>query len=242
MTTYVLVHGGLHGGWCWKRPAALLRDRGHDVYAPTLTGMGERLHLLTLGVGLSTHIEDIVGLLEWEDLSDVVLVGHSYGGMPITGVAERAPERISSLIYLDALFPQDGEAAVDILQAEMAKVVREVVETEGEGWRFPVPKGYTAATFGVTDPEDARWVNSKLSPMPAAAMFEPLGSTARARRLPGAYITCSRAMSIDPAVVRRAGERAARDSSFRLATIDSGHDAMISAPEELATLLVSLSA
>src|SRR5437763_6310667 len=102
MATYVLVHGAWHGGWCWQRVTPLLRAAGHEVYTPTLTGLGERAHLGTPDVGLATHVEDIVTMLEYEDLTDVVLVGHSYAGMVITGVAHAVPSRLTHLVYLDA--------------------------------------------------------------------------------------------------------------------------------------------
>src|SRR5438128_128006 len=103
MATFVLVHGAWHGGWCWKRVTPLLRAAGHEVYATTLTGLGERVHLASPNVGLALHVQDVVGVLEYEDLRDVILVGHSYGGIVISGVADRVPERLRHLVYLDAL-------------------------------------------------------------------------------------------------------------------------------------------
>jgi len=114
MTTYVLVHGGGHGGWCYSRVRPFLIAAGHDVYAPTLTGLGERAHLMRADIDLDFHIGDVVSLLQFEDLRDVILVGHSYGGMVITGVADRIPERIKALAYLDAFIPRDGQSLFDI--------------------------------------------------------------------------------------------------------------------------------
>lgn len=114
MTTIVLIHGGWHGGWCWKKLAPLLRVAGHDVHAPTLTGLGERAHLLCPEITLSTHVQDIVALLKYEDLQGVVLVGHSYGGMVMTAVAEEVSERLAQLVYLDAFVPLDGQALGDL--------------------------------------------------------------------------------------------------------------------------------
>ena len=108
--TFVLVHGAWHGGWCWSRVAPLLRGAGYPVFAPTLTGLGERLHLLTPQVDLDTHVRDITSLLDYEDLHNVILVGHSYGGMVISGVAETAGTRLAQLVYLDAFLPEDGKA------------------------------------------------------------------------------------------------------------------------------------
>ncbi len=112
--TFVLVHGAWHGGWCYARVAGLLRARGHTVFTPTLTGQGERAHLLSGSINLSTHIEDVLGVFAFERLDDVVLAGHSYGGMVITGVADRIPERIRALAYLDAFVPENGQSLFDI--------------------------------------------------------------------------------------------------------------------------------
>src|SRR5215469_2989589 len=114
MATYVLVHGGGHGGWCYRRVARLLRAAGHEVYAPSLTGLGERSHLLSPQVDLDTHIRDVTSLLHYEDLTDVILVGHSYGGMVITGIADRAADRVGRLVYLDAANPKNGQSLVDV--------------------------------------------------------------------------------------------------------------------------------
>lgn len=141
MATVVLVHGTTAGGWVWKRIAPQLRAAGHDVYTPTLTGLGERVHLASPGIDLDTHITDVVNVIEFEDLAQVVLVGHSYGGMVITGVADRVPNRIARLVYLDALVPQDGEAVVDLVAPEVRRHYERVVETEGQGWLIPVARG-----------------------------------------------------------------------------------------------------
>ena len=115
MATFVLVHGSWHGGWCWQKVARLLRQPGHEVYTPTLTGLGERSHLATKKSGLELHIQDILNVLEFEDLHEVVLVGHSYAGLVITGVAERAPGRVARLVYLDAFIPHAGQSAFAML-------------------------------------------------------------------------------------------------------------------------------
>ena len=115
MATFVLVHGAWHGSWCWKRVRKALQARGHDVFTPTLTGVGERSHLLSPDVNLDTHITDVVNLIRWEELSGIVLCGHSYGGCVITGVADRLSDRIAALVYLDAFVPEDGQSLYDIL-------------------------------------------------------------------------------------------------------------------------------
>lgn len=115
MATFVLVHGSSHGGWCWKKIIPLLRKYGHEVFAPTLTGLGERSHLVSKDIGLDTHILDILQVLIYEDLDNVILVGHSYGGLVVGGVAEKVPDRIKRLVYLDAYIPQDNKSAFDII-------------------------------------------------------------------------------------------------------------------------------
>jgi pimeloyl-ACP methyl ester carboxylesterase len=137
MATYVLVHGGWDGGWSWKAVAQELQAAGHEVYRPTLTGSGERAHLASPEIGLETHILDVVNVLCYEDLCDVLLVGISYGGMIITGAAERVPERIAHLIYLDAFVPQDGESVLDLLGPEIAAPFEQAAQAYGDGWRIP---------------------------------------------------------------------------------------------------------
>src|SRR4029450_13175141 len=139
MTTYLLVHGGWVGGWIWNRVAPILRKAGHDVFTPTLTGLGERAHLANPDIDLATHIQDVVSVLEFEDLKRVVLVGHSYGGMVITGVAERTAERLNHLVYLDAFVPRDGQSVADLVSPELAASFEEGVRLSGDGWRIPPP-------------------------------------------------------------------------------------------------------
>ncbi len=140
MATIVLVHGTTAGGWVWRKVAPRLREAGHVVYTPTLTGLGERVHLATPEVGLTTHIDDIVNMLVFEELTGVVLAGHSYGGMVITGVADRVPERIGRLVYLDAVVPEDGEALVDLLPPAAREATARRVAERGEGWLIPIER------------------------------------------------------------------------------------------------------
>ncbi len=137
MSTYVLVHGGWDGGWAWRPVASELQSAGHEVFTPTLTGSGERVHLASPAVGLDTHILDVVNVFRYENLSDVILVGFSYGGMVITGVAEQVPERIRQLIYLDAFVPQDGQSAADLSGAGLMTVMEQIAQSYGDGWRIP---------------------------------------------------------------------------------------------------------
>src|SRR5215203_5818244 len=173
MTTYVLAHGGWHGGWSWKKVTPLLRAAGHAVATPTLTGLGERAHLLSPEIGLETHVQDILGVLEYEDLAGVVLVGHSSGGMVVMAVADRAPGRVAHLVYLDAFVPQTGQALVDLPPADRRAVFVEQARTAGEGWRVPAPPERN----GVIDEADLAWVRPRLGPQPLATFTEPLRLT-----------------------------------------------------------------
>jgi pimeloyl-ACP methyl ester carboxylesterase len=168
--TYVLVHGGWHGGWCWKRVTPYLRDSGHTVYTPTLTGLGERSHLASPEINLSTHIQDILNVLIYEDLTDVVLVGHSYSGMVIAGVADRAPERVTRLVYLDAFVPEDGQSLRDILRPPHGEGVN-LESLLVDGWRLPYP--FLERPFGITSEVDKQWVLDKITPQPANTLLEP---------------------------------------------------------------------
>ncbi|HEX5500577.1 MAG TPA: alpha/beta fold hydrolase [Thermomicrobiales bacterium] len=143
MATFVLVHGGWSGGWNWQAVARRLRAAGHEVYAPTLTGLGERVHLATPAVGLDTHVTDIVNVLAYEDLHDVILAGHSYGGMVITGVAAQAPERLAQLVYLDAYVPFAGESMLDLVAPEARRTLDAQFRAGGDGWRHPGLGGET---------------------------------------------------------------------------------------------------
>jgi pimeloyl-ACP methyl ester carboxylesterase len=173
MATFVLVHGAWHGAWCWSRVRRALRAEGHEVFAPTLTGLADRSHLLSRDVDLATHIDDVANLLQWEDLSDVVLCGHSYGGCVISGAADRAPQRIASLVYLDAFVLKDGESVHDALPAPARENQLAGARQFGDGWRVPpIP----AEVFSV-NPTDRAWVDAQCTPHPLAAFQQPLKLT-----------------------------------------------------------------
>jgi pimeloyl-ACP methyl ester carboxylesterase len=237
MTTYVLVHGAWHGGWCWQRVARLLRATGHDVFTPTLTGLGERAHLLGPEITLDTHIQDILGVLYYEDLYDVVLVGHSYAGMVITGVAEQAAERLGHLVYLDAFVPSNGQALSDFAPPEIVALFHEGARTEGNGYGVPPLPG----TFGVTDEADLAWVSPRLGLHPLQTKLDPVQvSNPLAERLPRTYIYCADP-AVPPGVARPFTPFAARlraDPDWCYAELATGHSAMITAPEELSRLLL----
>jgi pimeloyl-ACP methyl ester carboxylesterase len=159
MATYVLVHGGAHGGWCYRYVATILRSAGHDVHTPTLTGLGERAHLLDPGIDLDTHITDVVAVLHYEDLRDVILVGHSYGGMVITGVADRALDRISHLVYLDAATPVNGESLAELAAPLMNAARRQARVVDGVELVL-YPGTEPLPNYGVTDPDDIAWMGA----------------------------------------------------------------------------------
>lgn len=239
MATYVLVHGGGHGGWCYQPVARVLRAKGHEVYAPSLTGLAEREHLMSADIDLNTHITDIVKLLQYEDLRDVILVGHSYGGMVITGVADRATDRIANVVYLDAAYPMNGQSLVDvagefILAARnKSKVVNgvELVLFPGED-----PMGF----FGVTDPEQIAWMKPKLTPHPWKCFDTKLvlNNEDAMRRLPQSFILSS--VQIDQLNEEmRAGLKALCEG--RLWEIATGHDLMISEAAATAEALHQIS-
>ena len=231
-TTFVLIHGAWHGGWCWKKLTPLLKHAGHEVFTPTLTGLGERAHLLTPQIGLDTHIADIIAVLDYEDLRNVILVGHSYGGMVITGVAELAAHRLSHLVYLDAFIPLDGQALLDT-RPDHGAPVRKFAAESGDGWKVPVGK----ATFGVTDEADVQWMVTRMTPHPLRSFVEPVRLTnAAALALPRSYILCRQDK---PSLFDSHAQRARREGwgYFELPT---GHDAMITAPEALGSILLEV--
>src|ERR1700704_3677346 len=134
---FVLLHGGRHGGWCWRRVAVLLRAVGHEVYTPTLTGLGERSHLLNPQIGLDTHVQDLVSTFEFEDIRDAVLVGHSYGGMVVSGAMQRIADRVRTLVLLDAHMPREGESVFDLNGPDRAAAMIALAEDGGDGWYIP---------------------------------------------------------------------------------------------------------
>jgi pimeloyl-ACP methyl ester carboxylesterase len=234
MTTYLLVHGAWSGGWIWSRVAPILRKARHDVFTPTLTGLGERAHLANPDIDLSTHIQDVVAILECEDLQRVVLVGHSYGGMVITGVAERTAERLSHLVYLDAFVPQDGQSLADLVSPDLAASFEEGVRLNGDGWRIPPPPPDWS---GVTDEADQRWIQSRLTPQPIKTMFEPVRlSNPEAAELPRTYVYCNNpAMGLFDRFASRA-----RAEGWRYQVLSTCHAANVTAPNQVADLLLEL--
>jgi pimeloyl-ACP methyl ester carboxylesterase len=234
MATFVLVHGAMHGGWCWRRVLPLLRAAGHEAYAPTLTGLGERAHLAHPEIDLDPHVRDVLGVLEYEDLDRVVLVGHSYGATVVTGVADRLPGGIAHVVYLDGAVAGDGQAVLDLFPPDGQVARRELVAAEGDGSRLPP---LDPSAFGVTDPEDAAWVRTRLVPQPFKTFTQPLRLANPAGFAgPQTYIAC---LAAGPAGWRDAMVECARaGSGWRYRELATGHDAMVTAPHDLADLLL----
>lgn len=221
MATFVIVHGGWGGGWEWRDVDRLLRAEGHDVSRPTLTGLGERAHLLSPSVDLDTHVEDVVCHLEFEGLEDVVLCGQSYGGMVVTGVADRVPERVGRLVYVDAFVPLDGESLFDLLPQQWVSMLRDSA-TDG---RVPPPGG---------DPAHPAWYLERARDHPLAAFEQPLRLAGRGDRIPRSYIRCLRSDApLEPMIER------ARTAGWQIQEIDTHHDAQVGDPVGLARLLAN---
>ncbi|MFJ3802510.1 alpha/beta fold hydrolase [Streptomyces sp. NPDC090088] len=234
MSMFVLLHGAWHGGWAWQRVAPALRAAGHEVHTPTLTGLSDRAHLLSPQVGLATHVQDVVALLEAHDARDVVLVGHSYAGQVVTGVADRVPDRLSTRVHLDAFVGGDGDAAIDLLPPEVAGHYRESVARSGFGWLIPVRP---LERLGVSEQADVDWLTPRLTPHPWLTYTEPLRLDGKAKLVPGAFIECVDWMRVFTRQARRAAAR-----GWPVHEISTGHEAMVTAPDELAALLLEIAA
>jgi pimeloyl-ACP methyl ester carboxylesterase len=227
MTDYVLVHGAWHGSWCWTRVRRLLAA-GHRVFTPTLTGLGERSHLLSRDVGLDTHIADVANLIIWEDLRDIVLVGHSYGGMVVRHVADRMPDRIRSLVYLDAFVPENGKTLFDYLP-DNGESDRKLAMAHGDGWRVP-PR--SASFFGV-NAADAAWVDRQCTMHPLSSFEAPAQISGTCDAI--ANIGYILATGFDSPFGQFAARAAERD--WWREELACGHDVMLDMPNELAALL-----
>jgi pimeloyl-ACP methyl ester carboxylesterase len=236
MATYVLVPGGAHGGWCYQRVARALRAAGHDVYAPSLTGLGERSHLRSPNVDLDLHVQDVVALLHYEDLRDVILVGHSYGGMVITGAADRAAERVGRLVFLDAANPVNGQSLVDVA-GPIIEATRPLGETIDGVELVLLPTPDAGAFYGVTDEGDIAWMADRLEGHPWACFEQKLVLTDEDAlwAIPQYHIICTSTL---PTRRKQLMQRA-RDEN-RLWEIDTGHDLMLTEPEAVTTALLEV--
>jgi pimeloyl-ACP methyl ester carboxylesterase len=233
--TYVLVHGGFFGGWCWKKVAASLRALGHSVYTPTLTGLGERSHLLAARPTLETFIEDVAQVLRYEDLDGVILVGHSFSGSVVSAVADRMAETLRHLVYLDAQLLLSGESPASGAPSASIERYRQRAIATSHG---PVIPPFDPQTFGITDPEEAAWIKAKLTPHPLQTYFDnlalkhPLGNG-----VPATYIACTKPRYAN---VASSHELARRMEGWTYLELPTGHNAMLSMPGALATLLAAI--
>jgi pimeloyl-ACP methyl ester carboxylesterase len=236
--TFVLVHGAWHGGWCWRRVVDVLKACGHRVFAPSLTGVGDRAHLFAGDISLQTHVDDILSVVETEELRDFVLVGHSYGGFVISGVADRLRERVACYVYLDASVPPDMSPGASFSWAgfnppEAREARLKSVREQGRGVALPAPP---PSAFAVTEPSDAAWLQRHLRPMPVgtytgAFTFKHSGSNGLKRT----YIASAKPPY---ALLDATRNRIRGDPTWSFTTIEAGHDSMVTAPDALAARLM----
>jgi pimeloyl-ACP methyl ester carboxylesterase len=234
MATYVLVHGAYCGGFVWSKVARLLRKAGHDVYAPTLTGLGERVNLAHRGIDLDTHITDIVNVLEYEDLRRVILVGQSYAGMVISGVAARLPKRLAHLVYLDAAVPEDGEA-ITFYAGQAEAGLR-------EKWERMLAEGTWSLSPGERPPDDPlAGVVSRSAPQPLQTYLQPIEhANPSAVGLDCTFIYCTGEKSQRSDAMTRISRDRARARGWRYREFPAGHAALWTSPDETAALLLEV--
>ena len=231
MADFVLVHGAWHGAWCWQRILPRLWAAGHRAFAASLTGTGERAHLLSPAIRLATHIDDVAAVIEAEELQNAILVGHSYGGMVITGVADRLTDRLAHLVYLDASVPLPGESWSSPHPESVKVARRQAIAATGA-----IPPA-DPAVFGLSG-DDAAWVARRQRPHPGGVYEDPLHfDAARLAALPRIFIDCT-APAL--ATIDESRRRVRGQPGWTLAEIATGHDAMISAPEDLLKILLAM--
>jgi pimeloyl-ACP methyl ester carboxylesterase len=230
MATFVICHGAWNAAWAWKRVRPLLRAAGHEVFTPTYTGLGERSHEVSRSITLDTHIADVLAVLEYEDLRDIVLVGHSYGGMVATGVADCAASRIAKLVYIDAFVPENGQSSNDLLPPSARASRQEATAAQGDGWLVPpnpVPPD--------TSPEDVAWIAARRRWQPMGTFTQAISLTGAAARLPRHYIYCTRVAPGD--TFGQFARRFKSDPVWRYYEIDASHSPNVTAPERLVEIL-----
>jgi pimeloyl-ACP methyl ester carboxylesterase len=222
MTTYVLVHGAWHGGWCWRRVAELLQARGHTVYAPTLSGVGERSHLASERITLTTHVMDVVNEVLWKDLSDIVLCGHSYGGMVITQAIEQISGRIASVVYVDAFLPEDGQCLDDLSGAQRPPEPHLVAPISAEAFNVNMA--------------DRAWVDAKVTPQSSLCFRERVRLSGALGKISKKTYILAGSFSLPP--FDSAYAKLAQDPGWDTHVILGGHDLMLDNFQELADILI----
>jgi pimeloyl-ACP methyl ester carboxylesterase len=229
--TFLVCHGAWGGGWSWKKLHPLMQAAGHRLVTPTYTGLGEREHLATPSVDLETHIQDILNVIRYEDLRDIVLLGHSYGGMVATGVADRARDRVAQFIYLDAFVPRDGQSLLDL--NEVARPRMQEAAKSGDGWRVP-----PNPTPPDTPPADLEWLSARRVNMPIKCFEMKLKLHNGEPTMPRSYIYATRITPAD--TFGRFAARAKSEAGWRYYEIDASHSPVVTAPEALTALLETI--
>ena len=227
--TFLVCHGAWSAGWAWKKMHPLMAAAGHRLVTPTYTGLGERAHLANPSIDLETHIRDILNVIKYEDLRDIVLIGHSYGGMVATGVADRARDRISQLIYLDAFVPKDGQSLFDLNEPGRQWMLG--LAKAGDGWRVP-----PNPTPPDTPPADVEWLTERRVPMPIKCFEMKLALHSGEPTLPRSYIYATRIAPTD--TFGPFAARARNEAGWRYHEIDASHAPNVTAPEALMALLL----
>ena len=230
MATFLICHGAWSAGWAWKKVRPLLRAAGHEVFTPTYTGLGEHAHLTGPMVDLTSHIQDVLEVIEYEDLRNFVLVGHSYGGMVATGVADRVPERVRQLVYLDAFVPGDGQSLSDLVQSGNA-----VAHAGVDGWLVPPNPSPPD-----TSPEDLAWIGSRRRHQPIRTFTQKLHLRHKTPAMPRTYIYCAKKAGGDPFL--QFAERFKGDRNWSYFVRDWSHSPNVTQPEALVQLLLEIAA
>jgi pimeloyl-ACP methyl ester carboxylesterase len=227
--TFLVCHGAWSAGWAWKKMHPLMAAAGHRLVTPTCTGLGEREHLANPSIDLETHIQDILNVIKYEDLRDIALIGHSYGGMVATGVADRARDRIAQLIYLDAFVPRDGQCLLDLLpESERQRMLQ--LAKAGDGWRVP-----PNPTPPDTPQADVEWLTERRVDMPIKCFEMKLRLRDGRLTLPRSYIYATRASPVD--AFGPFAARARSQPDWRYYEIDASHSPHVTAPETLMPML-----
>ncbi|MDP3161489.1 MAG: alpha/beta hydrolase [Reyranella sp.] len=233
MGSIVLAHGAWSAAWAWKKMRPLFRAAGHDFFSPTYTGLGERAHLARPEVDLSTHIQDVLAVLEFENLTDVTLLGHSYGGMVATGVADKARERIARIVYIDAFAPNDGQSLFDLVGPKAEGNMRAGAAKDGDGWQLPInPMPPDTA------PEDVAWASPRRRPQPIRTFEQKLKLESKEPPLPRHYIYATRNGPGD--VFRQFSTRAKSEAGWKSYELDCSHNPHITCPDALMALLTRI--
>jgi pimeloyl-ACP methyl ester carboxylesterase len=233
MASIVLAHGAWSAAWAWKKMRPLFRAAGHDFFSPTYTGLGQRDHLARPEVDLSTHIRDVLAVLEFEDLTDVTLLGHSYGGMVATGVADKARERIARVVYIDAFAPTDGQSVFDLLGPKAEANMRAGAAKDGDGWRLPI-----VPMPPDTSPEDLAWASPRRRPQPIRTFEQKLKLESKEPPPPRHYIYATRNGPGD--VFRQFSTRTKSEAGWKSYELDCSHNPHITCPDALMALLTRI--